>query len=291
MLLPVTLLPGNTSDGIRYSSSNAEIVAVSNSGKISGLQLGNAVITLGNDSGLSISLDVMVDNYAAVNGYEVIAHRGASGYQRENSIAAFEYATEMGADMIELDIRRTSDGKAICHHDASLKINNKSYSIANYTLSKLKKLDSGLCSLEEALAAIEKTNCTIQIDIKSKNLEKEAVNLVKKHNLTDRVCYGCFNKDVLDAIKLADPNAKVVCITNDSTVINHLMNGTGSYNVEVASVRYDLLNPEVIYDLHRAGLEVYVWEIDDISVIQEYINWGVDGVITNYPDRAMQRQE
>lgn len=250
------------------------------------MRSGSYEVMITEAGGLSAALDIKVKKWADVYDPIAIAHRGASGYKPDNTLAAFKHADKLNADMIELDVRKTSDGKIICFHDAEIEYKGKSYTVSKLTLEQMRIAKSDLCTLQEAVDYIAKTDMLLQIEFKAGGFEDKVVKMVQKAGISDRTYYGSFTHSILKKIKTLDPDAKLIYITNLNATVNSVINDPGKFNVDAMSIRYDLLNEARIAKLHLAGMDVYGWTMDSAAGIKKYADLGLDGVITNYPDRV-----
>ena len=255
------------------------------SGLITALHSGEASISVSGADGLSGTLDVEIIKWADKYDPISIAHRGASGYRQDNTIAAFNYAMQLGADMIELDVMKTSDGEIICFHDLSVESGGDEVSVSRLTLRQMRSIFPKLCTLEEALACIAQGNILLQVELKVSNIEEEVVQLVKAAGMQDRTCYGSFILNSLKNVRQFDPAAKLVYITNQNSTVKSVLADPGKFAVDVMSIRKDLLSEDRITRFHLAGMQVYGWTIDEKTAIGRYAAMGLDGVISNYPDR------
>ena len=255
-------------------------------GLIAALRSGSYEIAVEEAGGLSTTLDVKVQKWADVYDPIAIAHRGASGYKPDNTLAAFKYADKLNADMIELDIRKTKDGAIICYHDAEITYGGKDYTVSGLTLEQMRIAKKDLCTLQQAIDYIAATDMLVQIEFKAGNCEEKVVQMVQKAGIADRTYYGSFTHSILKKIKTLDPDAKLVYITNLNSTVNSVINDPGKFNVDAMSIRSDLLTEAKIAKLHLAGMDVYGWTIDTAAGIKKYGDLGLDGVISNYPDRV-----
>lgn len=243
-------------------------------------------IIIAMEDGTAAALDVHVQKWADVHDPISVAHRGASGYAPDNTIAAFKYASKLNADMIELDIRKTKDGKIICFHDAEIEYRGSDYTVSGLTLEQMRIAKGDLCTLKEALDYIAGTDMLLQIEFKSSGIEEQVVKLVRQAGMEERTYYGSFTLSILKKIKSINPSAKLVYITNLNSTVSSVLKNPENFPVDVLSVKCLLLTEKTIARLHLAGVQVYGWTIDKASDIKNYSNLGLDGVITNFPDRV-----
>lgn len=219
----------------------------------------------------------------------VIAHRGASAAAPENTIEAFHLARELGADWVELDARRTVDGKVIVHHDAEL--------ADGRVIVELERSDlpPSVCDLTDALDACE--GMSINIEIKNwpadpdfdetELVARYVVGLVQERSLRDRVLISCFHYPTIQLIRELDPTIP--------TAFLHILvdRSWADLAADVAAAGHVALHPWdglVDEDLMAAAkanaLEVNVWTVDDPDRMAQLIALGVDGLCTNKPDLA-----
>jgi len=185
---------------------------------------------------------------------KVIAHRGASGYAPENTMAAFELAVEMGAEAIEFDVQMTKDGEIIVFHDYVLgRTASGEGLIMNKTLSELKTLDAGswfsdkfkdekILTLKEVLEKIPK-EIELHIEIKKnlldhRNIEEEIYSIVSKANRVNNSIFSSFDHECIKRLSMKyDVNIGVLVSSNMLNPIKYLKNNqldNYSFNQNIA---------------------------------------------------------
>ena len=276
--------PENAVGAYTSASSDPSVVSVSDSGMLAGLAVGTARITVTAQNGTSAALEVTVVPYSEAHTTFCMAHRGASGYCPDNSIAAFKYAAVLGADMVELDVRKTKDGVLVVHHDATLSYKGKKYSIANLSIAAIRIANPDVCTLDEALECIAQTGMEVMIEFKISGVEAEVLDCVHRYGLQSRANYGSFTLSVIDKIKALEPSAKTVYIMNKADVLNKVVKNPEKYSADFISVSSAILTPTAIYRLHLGGKQVVAWTINTRSEIERFVAMGVDGITTNFPD-------
>ena len=220
----------------------------------------------------------------------VIAHRGASSDFPENSLEAFSGAFEQGADWIELDVRRSKDGVLVVHHDAHLSDGRL-----------IRDLDSNLLpeevpSLAEAFEASENMGVNVEIkhlpgepDFEEVDLVCEAVvGLVRAYREDDKILVSSFDMNAIDRIKETDqsiPTGWLVAERNDGIQI---LDRVEAHNHTSINPWDGLVDEALVQQAHSRGLAVNVWTVDDERRILELRDWGVDGIITNFPRLAVE---
>ena len=231
----------------------------------------------------------------------VIAHRGASMYAPENTIAAFELAVEMGADAIELDAMLTADGTPVVIHDQSLeRTTNGSGSVATKAVAEIKLLDAGsmfdasftdekIPTLEEVFYAVGEK---ILINVELKNyaspfdrLPEIVVALVMKKGLSDRVLLSSFNPIALmKARRTSEKIRRAALIGGGPKIVRGIIEVFMDYFALHPEV--SLVNQGVVDKHHAAGHKVNAWTVNEESVMMKLLSIGVDGLITDRPDIA-----
>lgn len=216
----------------------------------------------------------------------VIAHRGASIAHQENTIAAFAAAGPLGADWVELDVRRTADGALAVHHDAHLEDGRAIVEV------RAADLPSHVPSLAEALRACEPLG--VNVEIKNNPPDPDFDPAVSIAGPVVALAEGCsqpiivssFHPPTLDRVLEVGPAVRTGQLTFD------LGDPAGTIERAVAAGHVALhpfnrtVTPAVVERAHGAGLLVNVWTVDDPDRIRELAAMGVDGIVTNAPDVA-----
>ena len=276
--------PENAVGVYTYASDNAKIVSVSEDGTLAGIATGTATVTVTAQNGTSAALEVTVVPYSSVNSAYCMAHRGASGYYPGNSLAAFRYAAVLGADMVELDVRKSLDGTIVVVHDSTISYNGKKYSVANLTLQQIRIANPDICTLDEALALIASTDMEVMIEFKIAGIEQDVLDCVDANGLQNRAKYGSFTLSVINKVKALRPSAETIYIMNTTDTLNKVVSNPSAYSASTISVSSSILTPTAIYRLHLGGKQVVAWTINSRSEIARFVAMGVDGITTDYPD-------
>ncbi|MCP3853849.1 MAG: glycerophosphodiester phosphodiesterase [Actinomycetia bacterium] len=220
----------------------------------------------------------------------VVAHRGASAHAPENTIEAYRLAQEMGADWVELDIRRTADDVLIVHHDAALADER----IIRKTPAA--ELPEAVPSLLEAIEACEGMGINIEIknapddpDYDAEHQVSEAVaGLIAAYELHDRVLVSSFDIGAVDRIRALDPAIPTGWLVFAPSDPASIIERTVAHGHRAVNPHTVLTDRALVRRAREAGLEVHVWTVDDADRMAELLELGVDGIITNVPDIARQ---
>lgn len=220
----------------------------------------------------------------------IIAHRGASRAQRENTVEAFERAVELGAQGIELDVRRTKDGVAVVHHDPQFTDDHGNETVICEV--EAAGLPPYLPTLNEALDAC--AGAVVNIEIK--NLPHEAdfdpqyqVCSLVLSELEVRDVRGwvisSFDRGTLDRMRELAPQITTawLAVEFDAADLDELV-AIGHGGIHPWD---QMLTQELVATAHEHGLFVNVWTCNDPERMKELAAWGVDGIVTDVPDIAL----
>jgi glycerophosphoryl diester phosphodiesterase len=230
----------------------------------------------------------------------VIAHRGASAVAPENTMAAFRRAVAMGVDCIETDLHLSRDGRLIIIHDTTLeRTTNGDGLVKNFTFSELRQLDAGrwfsedfagerLPGVEELLDLAGQTDLSLYLEIKGGagyGVERAVISALRGRKEAKAAVVLCFDPSVLDRMHQLD-----------RLLMTGLLFESGGEDMVREAVRVgarqiaprgDFVTPELLADSHRRGLKVIAWTINEPAQMRALASAGVDGIMTNHPDRLI----
>lgn len=233
----------------------------------------------------------------------VIAHRGASGVAPENTVAAFRKAVEIGVDLIELDVHRTKDGHLVVIHDSTVDRTTRgtvSGAVANLTLEEIKSLDAGVWkslrlrgeqvpTLEEALLSA-KGEAIFLIENKVRGLESQIADVIRKTGMQNNVVFQSFDSASVKAFRSVMPEVPAGVlfgnpgIHDDTVRAASLVDQALAANASVVAVNYGAVTPAFVRYIQARGLNVWVWTVNRETDMQQMLDAGVDGIITDYPE-------
>lgn len=223
----------------------------------------------------------------------VFAHRGASGYAPENTLASFEKALEMGADGIELDVRLTKDGHVVVMHDPLVMRTTKRFgSIAGKTLKNLQQLDAGkgekIPTLQEVLDLVHK-KAQVHIELKGKGTPTPVANIIteyiqkKKWSYSDFVV-SSFHHNELREFKKLLPQVQIgALIIGCNIEFDKYIKEFDAYSINMWS---QLIKKSTVEEAHKRGFKIFAYTVNTISGASNMEKLRVDGIFTNYPDRV-----
>lgn len=219
----------------------------------------------------------------------VIAHRGASLARPENTIPAFQEARRLGADMVELDARRTADGALVVQHDPAV--------AGSAPLVTQRRADVNT-SVPDLSAAIDAC-LPMQVNVEVKNFPNEpdwdetdmvaagVVALIGERSLHGAVLISSFNLRSIDRARELDGRVRTAFLTLPGWDQRDAIETCATRGHEAIHPHDSAVTAELVAAAHAAGVRVNVWTVDDPSRIAELAAWGVDGVCTNAPDVAL----
>jgi glycerophosphoryl diester phosphodiesterase len=218
---------------------------------------------------------------------EVLAHRGASRAEPENTIPAFRMAGTMGSDAVELDVRRTSDGFLVVHHDPHLGDGRAIIDVEATDLpSSVPHLGAALDACAGMWVNVEIKNDSGEPDFDaSDSIADATVTLLTARGEDDRWLISSFRIETIDRCRSLAPSIRtawLVVEVPDDFISTMVSRGHVALHPWV-----DSLNRSHIDVCHGAGIDVNTWTCDDPRRMAELIEWGVDGICTNVPDVAI----
>lgn len=215
----------------------------------------------------------------------VIAHRGASGYEYENSRAAFRAARARGADAIELDVHAAADGVLFVHHDEVVSSVHITRSSAAQVRSLRLPNGESVPTLEDALAVIDPA-LRVFIEVKSlpAQFDDRLLTLLEADSERQRCAVHGFDHRIVKRLGLARPDlARGVLLASYPMRPLDALEDTGA---TVLWEDQSLIDAALVDTLHRAGYQIYAWTVNEPEDMRRLLALRVDGLCTNVPDVA-----
>jgi glycerophosphoryl diester phosphodiesterase len=226
----------------------------------------------------------------------IIAHRGSSKLFPENSLAAFRFALESGADALEVDLRSSRDGVIYCFHDYHL---SRMTGFSGYlsrtdsrTIDKL-HLDSRqhLLRFDRFLHEFA-GRIDMVLDIKSAGIESELLAALGRRSTDPALIFSSFNAKIISRIKALSPRSHTALIVGPIRNVKMKLDFSANLIERLLSLRCDavhlsrlLAKPGVVKRLTEAGFTVAVWTVDNEITARRLFTSGVNGIITNLPEK------
>jgi glycerophosphoryl diester phosphodiesterase len=204
----------------------------------------------------------------------VIAHRGFSSRYPENTLPAIRAAMRLGVDMVEIDVQQTRDGELIVFHDYRLdRVCGVRARVRDKTLRQIKRLHPAVPTLAEVL----RLRYPLLIEIKGADPEKVAALV---GNRQDVIIFS-IHAGKMQRLAKANPRIRRFGLAARKLRLKTPVEGVGLSRRLVDS-------PAVVRRIHRRGWKLFVWTVNDPREMRRLRDWGVDGLITNHPERALQ---
>jgi len=221
-----------------------------------------------------------------------IGHRGAKGYEPENTLISFEKAIDFNVDGIELDVHLSLDGKLIVIHDETIdRTTNRKGFVDQLSLHELKSFrienKYEIPTLTEVLDLVNE-RCFINIELKGIGTAKPVVDLIthyiskKNWDYTDFLV-SSFDWKMLEEVELLNPKIRIGVLTEES--IEEAFAFAKKIKAFSIHPEYSLLSKENVALVQEKGFEVYPWTVNSTADIQKIKSFNVNGIISDFPDR------
>ncbi len=252
--------------------------------------------------------------------FERIAHRGASGEAPENTIPAIRLAVQKyQVDRVEIDLRLTRDGVPVVIHDATLeRTTDGKGKVRQSSLAELKRRDAGFWfdregkkefpyrakgvtvpTLEEVLSEFPDTPFCLEIKDKELEVVKKVLEVIRPLQRKGPLLIGSFHGKIARELRRLSPPGIEGILSEEEVLQASLAFRLGFKKFSLSS-RYAFLPPakyglrldppEWIDFLHRQGVSVFYWTINEVREMKDLLEKGGDGILTDYPDRFNQLQ-
>jgi glycerophosphoryl diester phosphodiesterase len=216
-----------------------------------------------------------------------VGHRGAAGHVTGNTLASIAKALALGVDFVEIDVRATRDGYPVVFHDRRVDgTTDGSGAVIDLTLEELSRLRTAdgqpIPTLDEALAIIN-NRAGLMLDIKSPGIVKRVWASVTGNKVVRPVMYASFLHAELLAVKRLASGADTMALLDSVPV--HPTAFARDAGVTHVGLGIDCLTGEFVSVLHQEGLRVFVYTVNEPSDIAWVRSLGVDGIISDFPER------
>lgn len=229
---------------------------------------------------------------------KIIAHRGDTVNAVENTVEAIESAAKAGADYSEIDIQETKDHQFVVFHDMTLRrLAGSSKRVADMTLQELQqtKITSGaysshIASFDEIINAAKKNKIDLLVEVKlhggeSSDMVERFITLLKKEKVADKYLVQSLNQPVIEKIEHADPSLETGIIL--ALNIGNLPKTSADFIV----LEDFSINKRILTQAKQNNKKVFVWTVNKEKLMQMYLRKNIDGIITNYPKKAIELRD
>ena len=224
----------------------------------------------------------------------VIGHRGAMGYETENTIASIEKAIELGVSMIEIDVLRIKSGELMVFHDKRVdRLTNGAGEIEDYYMSDVLALNlvgvHKIPTLQQVLKAVD-GRVKINIELKGKRTASKVDQIIRVYQRREgyplsNYVISSFDWEELDAFRALNQEVDVAVLTDADPL--QAIPKAQELNAVAVNPYYKNINAEIVKQIHDAGFKVYTYTVNEEADIVSVKEMGVDGIFCDYPDRAL----
>lgn len=220
------------------------------------------------------------------------AHRGASGYEPENTIRSFSRALDLGAKWIECDIR-VVQGELVIFHDRTVsRLTGASGKVSDLDLATLRSLKvkgTEPIPLLSELVELTKERANLQLELKGNGTGEPTarylITLLEQGWRPESFLVSSFDHEELVALKKIAPSIPIGILLYGYPVNTpEIARALGAYSVHLD---FETVTPKRVNTLHQAGYKVFVYTVNELSDIQAMRAVGVDGVFSDFPDRVI----
>ena len=227
----------------------------------------------------------------------VTGHRGASGNAPENTLASLEKAMDFGVDFSEIDVQLTADKQVVLLHDETLaRTTDDSGFVYHKNLADLKKLDAGtwfspkfpnerIPTLAEAIELVNgymKLNIEIKMSEEMAELPHKVVEIIRSYDFVDQCIVTSFDSMAIKRVKEIAPE-----ITTGLIFYGKYEQGVFQGDWEILSCERKVVDSTFVQQARKAKKKIHVWTVNEPTEIKRLIALNVDGIISDYPERAL----
>jgi len=234
----------------------------------------------------------------------VVAHRGASGTHPENTIAAFGRALEIGVDMVEFDVRHTADGVAVLMHDETPDRTTSASGgrkVEEMSSDEIRALDAGgwkgerfrgerVPTFADALDFFAPHGVLLNIHVKASPSAEQLEALIreiKARGMTSRAYIAPDDAESIPLVRRLSPQINFILLDRGGSDDEYIRTAR---NLKVATLQPNRrrMSRGFMDAVHRAGMRANVFFADEPEEMRRFIEMGVDGILTNFPERLKQ---
>ena len=248
----------------------------------------------------------------------IVAHRGGGGLAPENTLASIKKSINTGADMIEVDVHLTKDNEVVIFHDETVnRTTNGEGKVHEMTLAELKELDAGswfdgayagetVPTLDEVLKLIDgQVQCLIEIKSKEhliyEGFAEKIVDIINANGAKTWSIVQSYEEEYLETAYAYDPEIKIkkIIMGEESSHIlsffiesKEYVTGRNKHHyLETLNPHYSSLSQRRVHKIKARGYKVITYPVNERKEMIKMLNMGVDGIITDYPDRLVKIRE
>ena len=253
----------------------------------------------------------------------IIAHQGGEGLRPSNTMAAFENAVALGVDVLEMDLHGTADNRLVLIHDTTVdRTTDGSGKVREMTLAEIQTFDAGyywteddgqtypyrgqgiiIPTLDELIATFPNMPLNIEIKQREPSIAGQLCQTLQTHGLTQQTLVASFHEQAMSEFRVACPEVATSMVQAEIVpffVLSTLFLGA-TYQASVPSVQVpefrggivpwgdlQVVNGRFVRDAQRQNMEVHVWTVNETADMERMLALGIDGIITDRPDRLLE---
>ena len=236
------------------------------------------------------------------NSCAIIAHRGFSAVAPENTLVAMIRASELGVDACEMDVYRCKSGEIVVMHDGDVKrTTNGEGKITEMTFDRIQKLDAGswkgqqyagerVPTLNSVLQHLKTAGCRAVVEIKMEGISQDVLDVVKAEGMWELTALIAFSSTVVKEVRDLAPELPCAWLYGDeqdctpAERARWIADQARACNTDIVDLAHTMLSEDVVTELHKCGLTVWGWTVDQPERMEDLIRWGIDGITSNCPD-------
>ncbi|MGO4817801.1 glycerophosphodiester phosphodiesterase [Flavobacterium sp. W22_SRS_FP1] len=221
-----------------------------------------------------------------------IGHRGARGYEPENTLLGFQKAIELRVDQIELDVHLSSDNELMVIHDETIDRTTNGTGFVNwFSLQELKDFrmekEQQIPTLPEVLDLIDQ-KCSINIELKSYETADKVVELIEQYVLEkkwkfNQFLVSSFDWNALQQVAFSNPEISIGVLTE--TDLDLALAFAKVIQAKSIHPYFHLLTKDNTASMQEEGFQIFPWTVNEIEDIERIKTYDVDGIISDFPDR------
>jgi glycerophosphoryl diester phosphodiesterase len=226
-----------------------------------------------------------------------IAHRGASYYAPENTLAAIELAWKLGADGAECDIHLTKDNQLVLWHDANTeRMTGTKLEVAKATYSELKKLEIKLrptnspyfegqriCLLKDVLKEMDGNQLLVIESKIGKEIVPQLQKVIGKYWKNGKIAFISFNFEGICSIKNTFPEVPCYWLSSNRDDVVKKIQEINDNKLDGVDLNSKIIDQNMVSQLRKANLDIWCWTVDDVAESKRMIDLGVNVITTNRP--------
>jgi glycerophosphoryl diester phosphodiesterase len=246
----------------------------------------------------------------------VMAHRGGRSLGPESTLYTFERAVDLGAEVLEMDVQSTRDGHLVVLHDKTVdRTTNATGPVENYTLGELKEFDAGyrwspdngrtfplrnrgvkIPTLAQVFETFKETRMNIEIKGSERGVISSLCRLIQGYDMSKKVMVASFDAGALREFRSVCTDVATSAGSSEAIVFYCLqkMHLESIYSPDAQALQVpetygdlQVVNKRFVAAAHHRNMRVHVWTINDMNSMKRLLRMGVDGIMTDYPDRLL----